>query len=78
MSSPAVNPRVSGMRCIRCSKQLPLDACLEGCPKCLSTGTPASLAISYGAFPDHLDRENIDSWMLYTDGALLMSKAIAC
>ncbi|WP_159587946.1 threonine synthase [Chelativorans xinjiangense] len=47
MSAAQLNPHVSAMRCIRCDARHPVADYYEGCPDCLSTGFPASLAFDY-------------------------------
>lgn len=46
-----MNPRLSGLRCIRCEAMfLPADY-PEGCPRCLAAGHPASLECHYDGAP---------------------------
>lgn len=44
-----MNPRLSGLRCIRCDSHLPPADYPEGCPHCLEAGHPASLECQYAA-----------------------------
>ncbi|MEX3954267.1 pyridoxal-phosphate dependent enzyme [Paraburkholderia sp. EG287A] len=60
-----LNPNISGMKCIQCGLVHALDDYFEGCPSCLSAGTPASVAPHYTAFPAELNAGNITDWMAY-------------
>ena len=42
-----MNPRLSGLRCIRCERLWPVADYPEGCPGCLEAGHPASLECRY-------------------------------
>ncbi|WP_459617731.1 pyridoxal-phosphate dependent enzyme [Bordetella sp. 2513F-2] len=42
-----MNPKLSGLRCIRCQSVLPPGDYPEGCPHCLAQGHPASLECLY-------------------------------
>lgn len=42
-----MNPRLSGLRCIRCDSLWPPADYPEGCPSCLEAGHPASLECRY-------------------------------
>ncbi|WP_241132870.1 pyridoxal-phosphate dependent enzyme [Achromobacter insuavis] len=44
-----MNPRLSGLRCIRCDSRLPPADYPEGCPHCLEAGHPATLECQYDA-----------------------------
>lgn len=44
-----MNPRLSGLRCIRCATTWPPGDYPEGCPSCLAAGHPASLECRYDA-----------------------------
>ncbi|TPM27846.1 pyridoxal-phosphate dependent enzyme [Mesorhizobium sp. B2-2-2] len=60
-----LNPRVSGLRCIRCRCVFPVADYFEGCPSCFSRNMPASLATEYEAFPTSL--EHVADWQIYPD-----------
>ncbi|MBZ9894633.1 pyridoxal-phosphate dependent enzyme [Mesorhizobium sp. B2-2-4] len=62
---PSLNPRVIGLRCIRCRIVFPIADHFEGCPICLSQNLPASLAIEYQGLPKSLKR--IDDWQVYSN-----------
>lgn len=62
-SEPRLNPRVSGMRCIRCHAVFAVADYFEGCPACLEQNMPASLAIEYEEFPCCLERPS--EWQVY-------------
>lgn len=62
---PRLNPRVKGLRCIRCRAILPVADYFEGCPACLSQNMPASLAVEYREFPTSLTR--LADWQVYPD-----------
>lgn len=47
-----INPWLTGFSCIRCQMELPVGDYPEGCPICLSRGTPASVRPVYGRLPD--------------------------
>ncbi|TPN37867.1 pyridoxal-phosphate dependent enzyme [Mesorhizobium sp. B2-3-3] len=65
MPRPRLNPRLAGMRCIRCQTLFAIADYFEGCPKCLRDGTPASLAVEYRELPGTL--ECIADWLVYPD-----------
>ncbi|MFD4839374.1 pyridoxal-phosphate dependent enzyme [Achromobacter sp. NPDC058515] len=46
-----MNPRLSGLRCIRCASLWPPGDYPEGCPSCLAAGHPATLECRYEASP---------------------------
>jgi len=46
-----MNPRLTGLRCIRCAQVLPPGDYFEGCPACLRAGDPASLECLYEPAP---------------------------
>lgn len=64
-SNPGLNPRVKGLRCIRCRSRFPVADYFEGCPICVSQHVPASLAIEYRELPRSLER--IADWQVYPD-----------
>lgn len=64
-----LNPRVVGLRCIRCRALFPIADYFEGCPICLGQDMPASLAIDYREFPTSL--EPIGDWQVYREPATL-------
>ncbi|ESX00622.1 pyridoxal-5'-phosphate-dependent protein subunit beta [Mesorhizobium sp. LSJC268A00] len=60
-----INPRVVGMKCIRCQELHPLADYFEGCPACLKACIPASVAPHYDGFPSSLDFKSIGDWISY-------------
>ncbi|MDH1521874.1 pyridoxal-phosphate dependent enzyme [Achromobacter mucicolens] len=44
-----MNPRLTGLRCIRCATLWPAGDYPEGCPACLAAGHPATLECQYDA-----------------------------
>ena len=62
---PRLNPRVIGLRCVRCGIAFPVADHFEGCPTCLSQNMPASLAFEYREFPNSLKRHG--DWQVYPD-----------
>lgn len=60
-----LNPRVIGMRCVRCRATFPIADYVEGCPTCLSQNMPASLAIDYRELPKSL--QCLADWQVYPD-----------
>lgn len=57
-----MNPRLSGLRCIRCDSRLPPADYPEGCPHCLEAGHPATLECQYDAMPgDVIDLPVLDA-----------------
>ena len=44
-----MNPRLTGLRCIRCAALWPAGDYPEGCPDCLAAGHPATLECQYEA-----------------------------
>ena len=60
---PRLNPRVIGLRCVRCGIVFPIADYFEGCPTCLSQDMPASLAIEYRDFPKSL--KSLADWQVY-------------
>lgn len=64
-SAAQLNPRVSGLRCIRCQATLPIADYFEGCPACLGQNMPASLAVEYAEFPKSL--KHVADWQVYPE-----------
>lgn len=62
---PRLNPRVNGLRCVRCRIVFPIADYFEGCPACLSQDMPASLAVEYQEFPSSLT--HFADWEVYLD-----------
>lgn len=60
-----LNPRVNGLRCVRCQTIFPIADYFEGCPTCLRQKMPASLAFEYREFPQSLKR--LPDWQVYPD-----------
>jgi threonine synthase len=60
-----LNPRVTGMRCLRCATLHPVADYLEGCPACSKLEMPASLAMEYQEFPNRV--ECVGDWQAYPD-----------
>lgn len=58
-----INPRATGMRCLRCKALLAIADYHEGCPSCLAERTPASVAVEYSELPGTLER--IADWQVY-------------
>lgn len=48
-----MNPRLSGLRCIRCASLWPPGDYPEGCPHCLAAGHPATLECCYHSPSDN-------------------------
>ncbi len=61
-----MNPRLSGLRCLRCEALLPPADYPEGCPHCLAAGHPASLECRYDAAPG--DAMELPVWQPVTLG----------
>jgi threonine synthase len=59
------NPRLVGMRCLRCGRTAPVADYFEGCPRCLEAGFPSSVAAEYCEFPSSV--EPIREWLAYLD-----------
>lgn len=64
-SIQGLNPRVSGLSCIRCRTAFPVADYFEGCPHCLDQKMPASLAVEYRELPGCLKR--LADWQVYPD-----------
>lgn len=62
---PRLNPRVVGLRCVRCRITFPTEDYFEGCPTCHSHNMPASLAIEYREFPASMTC--LADWQVYRD-----------
>lgn len=60
-----INPRISGMKCVRCDAVYPVGDYLEGCPACSNIGEPASVALHYAELPRTLDFDSIEEWLSY-------------
>lgn len=67
----SLNPHITGMRCIRCGVRHPIGDYFEGCPECLSTGFPASLAPHYGAGFGPFNPRRPEAWLAYPKGPYL-------
>ncbi|AYG66066.1 pyridoxal-phosphate dependent enzyme [Rhizobium sp. CCGE531] len=65
-----INPRVSGMQCIRCQIIHPLEDYFEGCPSCLDSGIPASVAPHFSEWPSSLDHNTVSNWLSYPTSGL--------
>jgi threonine synthase len=46
-AEPVINPRLTGLQCIRCAAAWPVADYAEGCPSCQQEGFPASVVPSY-------------------------------
>lgn len=68
---PALNSNISGLRCIRCASAFPVADYLEGCPHCLATAMPSSLALDYRIFPDPGVPLRVSEWLAYPAGPTL-------
>ncbi|WP_353646853.1 pyridoxal-phosphate dependent enzyme [Mesorhizobium sp. WSM2239] len=64
-SAGKLNPRVTGMRCLRCATLHPVADYFEGCPVCFKLNMPASLAMEYREFPNRV--ECVGDWQVYLD-----------
>ncbi|WP_342723868.1 pyridoxal-phosphate dependent enzyme [Bradyrhizobium sp. B097] len=64
-----LNPRIAGMTCVRCQLTHPVADYVEGCPACLESGTPASVAPHYTSWPSSLDLATIGDWLSYPDAS---------
>ena len=42
-----LNPRIKGMKCLKCGKEYPAGDYFYGCPSCLEAGENASLTFIY-------------------------------
>lgn len=60
-----INPRVIGLRCVRCGTLFAITDYFEGCPICFGQNMPASLAIEYQEFP--LSLSCLADWQVYPD-----------
>lgn len=69
------NPRLSGLRCIACHTNFPLQDMPTGCPVCAAAGRPASVQAVYRDLPATLSRASKGygwgDWLPYTDGVSL-------
>lgn len=65
-----INPRISGMQCIRCQIIHPLEDYFEGCPACLRAGVPSSVAPHFSELPPSLDRSTVGDWVSYPESGL--------
>lgn len=63
--SISLNPRLDGMRCLRCGTIAPMADTLEGCPSCAGEGWPVSMALHYRDLPTSV--EHIADWLAYPD-----------
>jgi len=83
-ASPPVtrNPRLSGLRCIHCAREYPLQDLPAGCPHCAAAGTPASLEAVYAELPKTLKTASIGykwgAWLPYTQGVFLGEGGTPC
>jgi threonine synthase len=66
-----LNSRISGMSCIRCSTVHPVADYFEGCPRCLLTGFPASVALRYEGSLGTFDKYPHGDWLAYPGGPFL-------
>lgn len=66
---PNLNPRITGLRCIRCQTAFVIADYHEGCPVCLDRGSPCSLALDYSELPGSLKR--MADWQAYPDHVTL-------
>ncbi|MGY5795617.1 threonine synthase len=53
------------MKCVQCGTVHPVEDYFEGCPSCLSAGTPASVAPHYAEWPSILDYNTVNDWLSY-------------
>jgi len=83
-ASPTVirNPRLSGLRCIHCAREYPLQDLPAGCPHCAAAGTPASLEAVYAERPKTLKTASTGykwgAWLPYTQGVSLGEGGTPC
>jgi len=83
-ASPTVirNPRLSGLRCIHCAREYPLQDLPAGCPHCAAAGTPASLEAVYAELPKTLKTASTGykwgAWLPYTQGVSLGEGGTPC
>lgn len=47
LRSHRLNPRITGMRCLKCGKTYPVGDYFYGCPRCLAQGANAALTFCY-------------------------------
>ncbi|MDB5929386.1 MAG: putative Pyridoxal-5-phosphate-dependent enzyme beta family [Polaromonas sp.] len=69
------NASLSGLRCIACARDYPVQDLPAGCPHCAGAGTPASLEAVYRKLPKTLAADSSGyrwgSWLPYTHGVSL-------
>lgn len=78
----ARNPRLSGLRCIHCAREYPLQDLPAGCPHCAAAGAPASLEAVYAELPKTLKTASTGykwgAWLPYTQGISLGEGGTPC
>ena len=83
-ASPTVtrNPLLSGLRCIHCAREYPLQDLPAGCQHCAAAGTPASLEAVYAELPKTLKTTSTGykwgSWLPYSQGVSLGEGGTPC
>ncbi|PRX19631.1 threonine synthase [Paraburkholderia sp. BL18I3N2] len=61
-----LNANIGGMQCIRCDALHPVADYFEGCPSCLASGNPASVAPRYTTLPREVRFETLGDWLCYS------------
>ena len=76
------NSHLSGLRCIHCARNYPLQDLPAGCPHCAAAGTPASLEAVYAELPKTLQPSSTGyKWgarLPYTQGVSLGEGGTPC
>lgn len=79
---PTRNPRLSHLRCISCSRALPLEDHPRGCPECEAAARPSSLEAVYSELPQSLRPSGSGfawgEWLPYLDGISLAEGGTPC
>lgn len=86
MSDPvfSLNAALSGFSCVRCGTSLPVGDYFEGCPACLTKGTPSTVRSVLRELPDKLSdickrgMERYAAWMPYTSWTSLGEGGTSC
>lgn len=79
----ALNNRLAGFSCIRCSLRLPVADYFEGCPTCLANGQPSAVRPEFGGRPPKLIKSasgmaKYAEWMPYLSWVTLGEGATSC
>jgi threonine synthase len=67
VSSLQINPALTDLQCLRCSERHGVADLFEGCPSCLQTGFPSSVAPRYASLPRSLGSKASIGMARYAD-----------